>query len=70
MTRQSLRHSQHFNGPHGTSPYFMHDQVRHRVAQIMRAHRRPTALTSPVWPLLVVAATLTLLNIVTAIPPL
>lgn len=52
------------------SPYFMHDQVRHRVAHIMRGHGRPTALASPVWPLIVVIAALTLVNLVTAIPPL
>ena len=52
------------------SPYFMHDQVEHRVAQIMRGYTRPAPFSSPVWPLLVVIATLTLLNVVTAIPPL
>jgi hypothetical protein len=52
------------------SPYFMHDQVHHRVALIMRGHRRPAALASPVWPLIAVITALTFLNIVTVIPPL
>jgi hypothetical protein len=52
------------------SAYFMHDQVRHRVAHIMRGHNRPRALTSPVWPLIAVIAALTLVNVVSAIPPL
>jgi hypothetical protein len=54
------------------SPYFMHDQVRHRVAHIMRGHSRPAALASPVWTLIVVIAALTLVNVVSvsAIPPL
>jgi hypothetical protein len=52
------------------SPYFMHDQVNHRVAHIMRGHRPSKTLTSPVWPLIVVIAALTLVNVVTTIPPL
>lgn len=53
------------------SPYFMHDQVRHRVAHIMRSRARPGqpgAAASPMWPLLVVIAALTFLNVMSAIP--
>lgn len=53
------------------SPYFMHDQVRHQVAHIMHSrarHALPGATTSPVWPLIVVIAALTFLNVMTAIP--
>lgn len=58
------------------SPYFMHDQVRHRVAHIMRANSRNSrnsrsgALASPVWPLIAVIVALTFVNVMTAIPPL
>ena len=52
------------------SPYFMHDQVRHRVALIMRSQNRPATLASPVWPLIAVIAALTFLNVMSAIPPL
>lgn len=50
------------------SPYFMHDQVRHRVRCIMRGHDRPSALASPVWPLIAAVCALIFLNIMTAIP--
>ncbi|NIM26824.1 MAG: hypothetical protein GTO67_04830 [Gammaproteobacteria bacterium] len=50
------------------SPYFMHDQARHRVARIMRGHdRRPLAVTS-VWPVIAVIAALTLINVLSAMP--
>ena len=52
------------------SPYFMQDQIRHRVAHIMRGQNRPKTLASPVWPLIAVIAALTFLNVATAIPPL
>lgn len=53
-----------------SNPYFMHDQVRHRVAHIMRGRRRPAALVSPVWPLVAIIVALTFLNVMTATPPL
>ncbi len=52
------------------TPYFMHDQVRHRVALIMRGQSKATSLASPVWPLIVVVSVLTFINILTAVPPL
>ena len=52
------------------NPYFMHDQVRHRVALIMRSHDQATTLASPVWPLIVVVSALTFINILSAMPPL
>jgi hypothetical protein len=52
------------------SAYFMHDQVQQRVALIMRGHKRSPAVSSPIWPLIVVIGTLTLVNLATAIPPL
>lgn len=53
------------------TPYFMHDQARHRVARLMAGHagRRQT-LASPVWPLLAVVAALTIINVVAALPAL
>lgn len=54
------------------SAYFMHDQVRHRVAQLTAASaRRPlpgAVLASPVWPLLAVVVALTAVNLVAAFP--
>lgn len=50
------------------SPYFMHDQARHRVARIMRARRRPPLAPSPVWPLIALIAALTLINVLTMLP--
>ncbi len=50
------------------SPYFMHDQVRHRVAHLMRAFDRPTLARSPVWPIIGVIAVLTLINVMSVIP--
>ena len=50
------------------SPYFMHDQVRHRVRLIMGGQQRPVALASPVWPLIAAVCALTFLNIMTAVP--
>ena len=52
------------------SPYFMHDQVRHRVRLIMHGHNQPATLASPVWPLIAVVCALTFLNIMTAMPQL
>ncbi len=52
------------------SPYFMHDQVRHRVRFIMRSRDRPATLASPVWPLIAIVCALTFLNIMTAMPQL
>ncbi len=52
------------------SPYFMHDQVRHRVRLIMAGYERPAALASPVWPLIAAVCALTFLNVMTGIPPL
>jgi hypothetical protein len=51
-------------------PYFMHDQVRHRVRLIMGGYQRPAALASPVWPLIAAVCALTLLNVMTAVPAL
>jgi len=48
------------------NPYFMHDQVRHRVALIMRGQAKATTLASPVWPLIVVVSVLTFINVMTA----
>lgn len=48
-------------------PYFMKDQVRHRVARIMRDHDR-SPMAAPVWPLVVAIAALTFINVLTAIP--
>ena len=48
------------------SPYCMHDQVRNRVALIMRGHCRSATLSSPVWPLIVVVSVLTFINVMTA----
>ena len=53
-----------------SSPYFMQDQVRHRVAHIMRGHRRPAVLLSPVWPLVAIITALTIVNVMSALPPL
>ena len=51
--------------------YFMHDQARHRVARLMAGRAdQQASLTSPVWPLLAVVATLTLINVLTALPEL
>ena len=50
--------------------YFMQDQVRHRVAHIMRRRGRPGALLSPVWPLVAIIAALTFFNVMSALPPL
>ncbi len=52
------------------SPYFMRDQVRHRVRLIMHGYERPAALASPVWPLIAAGCALTFLNLMTAMPPL
>ena len=52
------------------SPYFMHDQVRHRVRLIMAGCDRPAALASPVWPLIAAVCALTFLNVMTGMPPL
>ena len=53
------------------SPYFMHDQVRHRVRLIMGGYRPPGALTdSVVWPLIAAVCALTFLNVMTVMPPL
>ncbi len=53
------------------SPYFMHDQVRHRVRLIMGGYRPPAALTdSVVWPLIAAVCALTFLNVMTVMPPL
>lgn len=52
------------------NPYFMQDQVSHRVALIMGARNRPKTLASPVWPLVAVITALTFLNVAAAIPPL
>ncbi len=45
----------------------MHDQVRHRVAQLTAGRARPL-LASPVWPLLAVLVALTAVNVVAAFP--
>ena len=50
------------------SAYFMHDQVRHRVAHIMRGRDRRPEAASSVWPLLALIAALTLINVLTAMP--
>ena len=50
------------------SPYFMHDQIRHRVRLIMRGHHRQATLASPVWPLIAAVCALAFLNIIIAIP--
>ncbi len=53
------------------SPYFMHDQVRHRVRLIMGGYERPATLVAfPVWPLIAAICALTFLNVMTTIPPL
>ena len=52
------------------NPYFMRDQVRHRVALIMRGQAKATTLASPVWPLIVVVSVLTFINVITAMPVL
>ncbi len=52
------------------SPYFMHDQVRHRVRRIMGGYQRPATLAFPVWPLIAAICALTFLNVMTTIPPL
>ena len=52
------------------SPYFMHDQVRHRVRLIMGGSQRPAALTGSLWPLIAAVCALTVLNVMTAMPPL
>jgi len=53
-----------------SNPYFMRDQVSHRVSLIMGARNRLTSPASPVWPLVAVITALTVLNVATAIPPL
>lgn len=51
--------------------YFMHDQAHHRVARLMAGRAgRQAPLASPVWPLLAVVATLTLINVIAALPQL
>lgn len=50
------------------SPYFMHDQVHHRVAHIMRGHDRPLPGWSPVWPVIAVIAVLTFINVMSVMP--
>jgi len=50
------------------NPYFMHDQVRHRVRLIMRGHDRHATLASPVWPLIAAVCALTFLNIMITMP--
>ena len=50
------------------SPYFMRDQVRHRVRLIMRGHHRPATLAFPLWPLIAAVCALTFLNVITAMP--
>ena len=52
------------------NPYFMQDQVSHRVALIMDGRNRPRVPASPVWPLVAVITALTFLNVATAIPTL
>ena len=53
------------------TPYFMQDQIHHRVALIMGGQdRQETLASSPVWPLIAVIAALTFLNVATAIPAL
>jgi hypothetical protein len=51
-------------------PYFMQDQIRHRVALIMGGQDQPKILASPLWPLIAVIAALTFLNVAAAIPAL
>ncbi len=51
-------------------PYFMQDQIRHRVALIMVGPDHPKTLASPVWPLIAVIAALTFLNAAAAIAAL
>ena len=53
-----------------STPYFMRDQVSHRVSLIMGAQNRLKSPASPVWPLIAVITALTFLNVATAIPPL
>ena len=48
------------------SPYFMHDQMRGRVAHIMRAHARRPEQPSPIWPLIALIALLTFINVFAA----
>ena len=49
-----------------SSPYFMHDQMRDRVAHIMRARAYRRAQPSSVWPLIALIALLTFVNVVAA----
>lgn len=51
-----------------STPYFMHDQMRDRVAHIMHAHSRTHAEPSPVWPVIALIALLTCINVLAAIP--
>lgn len=51
-----------------SSSYFMHDQMRHRVAHIMRANSRPREQPSPIWPLIGLIALLTIINVLAVIP--
>lgn len=51
-----------------SSPYFMHDQMRDRVAHIMRAGTRRQRQPSPVWPLVALIALLTFINVLAALP--
>ena len=53
-----------------STPYFMRDQVSHRVTLIMGASNRLKSAASPVWPLVAVITALTFLNVASAIPPL
>lgn len=51
-------------------PYFMHDQVRHRVRVIMGGRQPAAAFTDPLWPLIAAVCALTFLNVMTAMPTL
>ena len=51
-----------------SSAYFMHDQVRRRVARIMDDRTRRTTAALPVWPLITLIAALTVINLLTTIP--
>jgi len=52
------------------TPYFMHDQARHRVARLMAGRSSPRTMASPIWPLLAVVTVLTAINLATALPQL
>ena len=49
-----------------SSPYFMHDQMRDRVAHIMHARVCRRAPPSPVWPVIALIALLTFINVFAA----